>query len=124
MLVRRVHLREVLVLNFDSDKQLDALVVFVLVARDERRLLTRGEGLLGGGRPWSGALAVRSGREVGGVLRALLELHSLRLACLLCDFALLVDVSEVAARLDICGLLRGFLGVWLAESVGELALRR
>ena len=72
MLVRRVHLCEVLVLNFDRDKQLDALVVFVLVAGDEGRLLTRREGLLGSGSPWSDALAVRSGWKVGGVLRALL----------------------------------------------------
>ena len=41
VLVRRVHLLEVLILNLDSHEQLDSLVVLVLVARYEWRLLTR-----------------------------------------------------------------------------------
>ena len=47
VLVRRVHLLQVLILNFDRNKELDALVVLVLVAGDEGRLLARWvEGLL------------------------------------------------------------------------------
>lgn len=49
MLIERVHLLEVLVLNFDRHEQLDALVVLQLVTRYKGRRRARREVASGGG---------------------------------------------------------------------------
>lgn len=106
LLTGRVALLQMAVFYFDGHKQLDALVVLVLhlVARHEGRLLAHWVW-----RPLlrlhllllEARLRLALDWRVGRLLRSRLEFKSLGCAGLLGNFALLLDVGQVAGRVNL-----------------------
>lgn len=104
VLARDALLLQVLIFDLHCNEQLDAALVFLLVAWHKGRLLAiRIDVSCGLGASSLLAAEVSGLRLRGGsvILSTLLELDALRGAWLFGDFALFIDVGEVSCRLNL-----------------------
>lgn len=96
-------LLQVLILYLDSDEELDAALVFLLVARDEGRLLARWIDAAGGLRPCILLLVHVAGGLLGDSSAAIVLWVSLLIEwfALAGHFALFIGVGQVTCRLNL-----------------------